>query len=44
MNKVKICKDVEECTFNYRIENEKSIIDVSMVIKGRTTKTSYTLK
>lgn len=44
MNKVKICKDVQKCIFNYRIEGEKSIIDVDMIIKGRATKTSYTLK
>lgn len=44
MNKVKICKDVESCTFNYRTENEKSIIDVNMNINGRVTNTSYTLK
>ncbi len=43
-NKVKICWDVEECTFSQSIENEKTVITVHFVSGGQDRTTIYTLK
>lgn len=44
-NKVKICKEVENCEFEYKIENGKNIVEVTLKIgdKEQTT-TKYILQ
>ena len=44
-NKVKICRGVEECKFEYKIENGKNVIILNIKIGDETVKTTkYTLK
>lgn len=44
-NQVKICKDVESCTFLHEIKNGKNVITVTMQIgTDNTKKVEYTLK
>lgn len=43
-NKVKICNEVENCTFNYEIKNGKAVVKVSLQINSKTKETTYTLK
>lgn len=44
-NKVKICSEVEKCTFAYKIKNGKDVIGVTIQMKNAEEKTiDYTLK
>ena len=43
-NQVKICWDIEECTFEEGIENGKAVITVHFVAGGQDRTTKYTLK
>jgi len=43
-NKVKICNNIEECTFSENIKNGKSTIEVQFKAGNQTRKTTYTLK
>lgn len=43
-NKVKICRNIENCTFLEKIENGKSVITVKFKAGGETREIEYTLK
>lgn len=44
-NKVKICRNVENCTFEHKIQNGKDIISVNITMdKGQEKRIDYTLK
>lgn len=44
-NQVKICMDVESCTFNYSIKNGKPIVSVKIKMKDAVERSvDYTLK
>ncbi len=43
-NKIKICKDVEECTFTTGIKNGNDIVTVKMKIGDKEYQNEYTLK
>lgn len=43
-NKIKICRDVTECTFSTGILNGKDIVTVNMKIGNKTYNNTYTLK
>ena len=44
-NKVKICSDVESCTFEYNKKNNKDVVTVTIKIgNGEQKKVEYTLK
>ena len=44
-NKVKICREVKNCTFEQKIENGKSIVEVMLEIgDGEPATTTYTLQ
>lgn len=44
-NKVKICQEVENCTFDYKIKNGKDVVNVNLKMKNSNEKTiNYTLK
>ena len=43
-NKVKICWDIDSCTFSEGIENGKSVVTVHFVSGGQDRTTKYTLK
>ena len=41
-NKIKICREIESCSFQYNTENKK--VTVEMVINGKNYKNEYTCK
>ena len=44
-NKIKICRDVENCNFAYEIKNGKSVVTVAIQMEGINEKAvTYTLK
>lgn len=43
-NKVKICWDIENCTFTESVENGKTVISVHFESGGMNRTTSYTLR
>ena len=44
-NKVKVCRKVENCTFNYTIKNAKYVVTIEMNIEGLEKRTiEYTLQ
>lgn len=44
-NKVKICKEVESCTFDYQIQNGKNVVVVKLKIgTDKERNVTYTLK
>ena len=43
-NKVKICREVENCTFEHKIQNGKAVIVVNLKINGKNMNITYTLK
>ena len=43
-NKVKICKGVDNCSFETSKFNDKDIVKVNISIGGRTRNVTYTLK
>lgn len=43
-NKVKIARGVEECTFEYTVENSKDIVNVTFKSKNLNNPIKYTLK
>ena len=43
-NKVKICREVENCTFEHKIQNGKAVIVVNLKINGKNRNITYTLK
>ena len=43
-NKVKICKNIDECAFTETIENGKNIIQVTYKSGNKQKTTKYTLK
>ena len=43
-NKIKICKDVEECTFSTGIKNGNDIVTINMKIGDKEYQNEYTLK
>lgn len=43
-NQVKICKDIEECTFSETIKNGKQVVEVRIKAGSQDRTTTYTLK
>ena len=43
-NKVKICSNIDTCTFFENIKNGKEIIEVNFKVGNQTRNTTYTLK
>lgn len=43
-NKVKIARGIDECTFEYKVENAKDIVNVSFKAKKLNNPMTYTLK
>ena len=43
-NQVKICKDIEECTFSETIKNGKQVVEVRIKVGSQDRTTTYTLK
>lgn len=43
-NKVKICREVENCDFTYEIINGKAVVSVNFTAGNKTRSTTYTLK
>lgn len=43
-NRVKICRNIEKCTFNYIIENGKEVIEVNFISGDQNRNIKYTLK
>ena len=43
-NGVKICRDIENCTFTKGSENGKTTVTVQMIISGRVMSTKYVLQ
>ena len=43
-NGVKICRDIDSCTFTKGSENGKKTITVEMIVSGRVMTTTYALK
>ena len=43
-NQVKICKDIEECTFSETIKNGKQVVEVRIKAGSQDRTTIYTLK
>lgn len=43
-NKVKICKEVESCNFEYKIQNGKDVVVVNLTIGTLDKNVTYTLK
>ena len=43
-NGVKICRDIEDCTFTKGSENGKTTVTVQMIISGRVMSTKYVLQ
>lgn len=43
-NKVKICRNIEECTFSETIQNGKSVVTVFLKSGGKEREVSYTIK
>ncbi len=43
-NKVKVCRDVEECIFSTAIENGSNVVKVKLKIGDKVYNNSYTLK
>lgn len=43
-NQVKICWDIEDCTFSTGVENGKTVVTVHFVSGGQDRTTKYTLK
>ena len=43
-DRVKICRNIESCSFTQAIQNEKTVIKVNMTIAGKTRSNTYTLR
>ena len=43
-DKVKICRNIDNCNFSQLIENGKTVIIVEFSVEGQTRTTKYTLK
>ena len=43
-NQVKICKDIEQCTFSETIKNGKQVVEVRIKAGSQDRTTTYTLK
>ncbi len=43
-NQVKICKDIEECTFSEEIKNGKQVVEVRIKAGSQDRTTTYTMK
>lgn len=43
-NQVKICKDIETCTFSEEVKNGKQVVEVSIKSGSHDRTTTYTLK
>lgn len=43
-NKVKICREVENCNFTYEIKNGKAVVSVYFTAGDKTRNTTFTLK
>lgn len=43
-NKVKICREVENCDFTYEIINGKAVVSVNFTAGDKTRSTTFTLK
>lgn len=43
-NKVKICREIEDCDFTYEIINGKAVVIVNFTAGNKTRNTTYTLK
>ena len=43
-NKVKICRNIDFCSFRKSTENNKTVITVEFIVENQSRKTKYTLK
>lgn len=43
-NKVKICRDITNCTFKVEIKNGKEVVEVEFISGNQNKTTTYTLK